>query len=74
MSFDYAGTFCRYRTVRLAVIPTRRDTFPKPEDAVEHKKQVMPVLLDKLSRIHDVDVVMAEDLLPDGLLCDHNQV
>lgn len=74
MSFDYAGTFCRYRKVRLAVVPTRRDTFPKPADAVEHKKQVMPVLLDKLAKIHDVDVVLAEELLPDGLLCDQTQV
>ncbi|MBR5979459.1 MAG: sugar isomerase, partial [Oscillospiraceae bacterium] len=74
MSFDYAGTFCRYRTVNLAVVPTRRDTFPAPADAVEHKKQVMPVLLEKLSRIHDVNVITAEHLLPDGLLCDQTQV
>lgn len=74
MSYDFEGTFCRYRKVNLAVVPTRRDTFPKPEDAVKHKNEVMPVLYDKLSKIHDVNVVTAEELLPDGLLCDQDQV
>ena len=74
MQFDFSGTFCRYRSVNLGVVPTRRDTFPDPRDAVRHKEEVMPVLMDKLSQIHDVNIVTAEDLLPDGLLCDQEQV
>jgi len=74
MSFDYAGTFCKYMNLNLAVVPTRRDTFPKPEDAVKHKAEVMPVLYEKLAGFKGVNVVTAEDLLPDGLLCDQDQV
>ena len=74
MGYRFDDVFCKYVTVNLAVVPTRRDTFPDPKDALAHKNEVMPVLLQKLNAIHDVNVITVDGVVPDGMLCEESYV
>lgn len=74
MGWKYDDVFCKYVTVNLAIVPTRRDVFPDAKNALEHKRQVMPVLLRKLETIHDVNVITVDGIVPDGMLCEEKYV
>ncbi|MDD4796818.1 MAG: hypothetical protein PHO66_03510 [Eubacteriales bacterium] len=58
-----------YKVV-IGLAPTRRDFFPKPEDALENKKKMMPVLREIFAGIHDVEVVDIDWLNEEGMLSD----
>ena len=62
-----------YKVV-IGIVPTRRDMFPKPEDAFENKKRIMPTLKKMFGDIHDVEVVDIEWLNEEGMLCETEDV
>ena len=62
-----------YKVV-IGMVPTRRDIFPKPEDAFENKKRIMPTLKKLFGDIHDVEVVDIEWLNDEGMLCESEDV
>ena len=70
MSKIFSNIKMDYVTVNLGIVPTRRDIFPLPKHAIEHKKEIMPKLVSMCNAIHDVNVFTMDDILPDGLLCE----
>lgn len=65
--------FRDYKVV-IGLAPTRRDFFPKPKDAYENKKKMMPVLKEIFAGIHDVEIVDIDWLNEEGMIADMEEV
>ena len=63
-----------YSSLVLGVAPTRRDTFPAPEDAMAVKQRMMPVLQEILDGIENLTVVDIEGINDEGLIYDYADV
>ena len=63
-----------FKKITLGVAPTRRDTFPPPEYAVESYKLVKKRLNSIFDGIGDLDVADIDGIVPDGLLVENSDV
>jgi len=61
-----------FKKIVLGVAPTRRDTFPAPKKAEEHKSEVMARIYEICNKIHDLEVVDLDEIIEGGLLYDVN--
>lgn len=63
-----------YSKLVLGVVPTRRDTFPLPEDAHAVKKELMPRLKEIFDTIPNLEIVDIEGINDEGLIYDYADV
>lgn len=63
-----------YSSLVLGVAPTRRDTFPAPEEAHKVKDRLMPVLREIFDGIENLTVVDIEGINDEGLIYDYADV
>ena len=62
------------KKITLGLVPTRRDTFPPFEHAVEAYKDIRKRLYQIFEGISDLAVVDIDDLVADGLLVENSDV
>ena len=63
-----------YKNLTLGVVPTRRDAFPKPQDARKVKELLMPRLSEIFAKIPNLTVIDIDDINEEGLLFDYEAV
>ncbi len=63
-----------YKKLVIGIVPTRRDFFPAPADAMKVKNRMMPRLQEIFGRIDGLQVVDIEGINDEGMLYDYADV
>jgi len=63
-----------YKNFTIGVAPTRRDTFPPAEHAINRKEAVLSRLRKVFGKIDNLDVVDIESINSEGILVEHEDI